>query len=379
MSEWKKCKLGEVADIIGGGTPKTEVPEYWNGLIPWITPRDLSNSKERYILRGERNISEAGLMSSSAKLIPKGSVLLSSRAPVGYLAISDCVVTTNQGFRSLVPLLNRSDTMFLYYLLKTNVDYLISQASGTTFQELAGGVLKELSFIIPPLPEQQAIAGVLSSLDDKIDLLHRQNKTLEAMAETLWRKMFVEDNTNSLPVNLGDIIIINDSKRIPLSSMQREKMKDGLLYPYYGAATIMEYINQYIFDGEYLLLGEDGTVEADNGYPVLQLATGKFWVNNHTHVLQAKKPFSNFLLYIILKNTPITHIITGAVQPKINQENLKALKITSSKDIIVNKLSVILEKYWQKIQLNNNQIRTLSQLRDILLPKLMSGEVMVKI
>jgi Type I restriction modification DNA specificity domain. len=155
-------------------------------------------------------------------------------------------------------------------------------------------------------------------------------------------------------------------------------MKDGVLYPYYGAAKVMDYINQYIFDGEYLLLGEDGTVETDDGYPVLQLATGKFWVNNHTHVLRAKKPFSNFLLYIILRNTSISHIVTGAVQPKINQENLKSLQISLTNDITVVELSTVADNFWQKIQANNFQIQTLSRLRDTLLPKLMSGEVGVK-
>ena len=178
--------------------------------------------------------------------------------------------------------------------------------------------------------------------------------------------MFVEDSTNSIIVDLGEIIVIHNSKRIPLSSMQREKIKEGVLYPYYGAATIMNYINQYIFDGEYLLLGKDGTVETDEDYPVLQLTTGKFWVNNHTHVLRTKKPFSNFLLYIILKNTPISHIVTGAVQPKINQENLTALELLSIKDIIVNELSVVVENFWHKMQANNLQIHILSNLRDTL-------------
>ena len=277
---------------------------------------------------------------------------------------------------------NLSDTDFIYYLTRWSEvrDYAEANFHGTSGRQRVPRESFDNFFLrIPPLPEQRAIADVLASLDDKIDLLHRQNKTLEGMAEALWRKMLAEDGTNSKIVNLGDLIDIHDSKRIPLSSMQREKMKDGVLYPYYGAATIMDYINQYIFDGEFLLLGEDGTVETDDGYPVLQLATGKFWVNNHTHVLQAKKPFSNFLLYIVLRNTPISHIVTGAVQPKINQENLKSLGISSPNDIIVEKLSTVVDNFWLKIQANNLQLLTLSRLRDTLLPRLMSGELRVKI
>jgi type I restriction enzyme S subunit len=237
---------------------------------------------------------------------------------------------------------------------------------------------KQIPILLPPLPEQKAIAAVLSSLDDKIDLLHRQNKTLEAMAETLFRQWFV-DEAEIKTVQLGEIIEIYDSRRIPLSSTERDKMKTGTLYPYYGAAKVMDYINDFIFDGESLLLGEDGTVQTNEGYPILQMAVGRYWVNNHTHVLSAKKPYSNFLLYSILKKASISHIVTGAVQPKINQENLKSLEIeVPSDEIIIDTVSAS-NYYWDKIQTNNDQIRTLEKLRNTLLPKLMSGEVRVAI
>ena len=191
-SGWREMKLVDVAEVVGGGTPDTKVTKYWDSKIPWITPRDLSNFSGRYISKGERGISDLDLSKSSAKILPKGSVLLTTRAPVGYLAIADDVVSTNQGFRSLIPN-QEADNLFLLYLLKQNVEYLKSQSEGTTFGELAGSTLKALSFLFPPLPEQKAIAEVLSSLDDKIDLLHRQNKTLEDIAQTLFRQWFVEE------------------------------------------------------------------------------------------------------------------------------------------------------------------------------------------
>ena len=123
----------------------------------------------------------------------------------------------------------------------------------------------------------------------------------------------------------GDVIDIYDNKRIPLSKLQRDKKKDGELYPYYGAAKIMDHINDYIFDGEYILIAEDGTVRTDEGFPVLQYATGKFWVNNHTHVIKAKAPYTDFFLLNYLSKKNIDEIVTGAVQPKINQTNLKSL------------------------------------------------------
>ncbi len=187
MNEWKECKLGDVAEIVGGGTPSTSVNEYWNGTIPWLTPRDLTGYNKTYISHGERNITEEGLRKSSTKLMPKGTVLLTSRAPIGYVAIAENEVCTNQGFKSLILNKKLGLNIFVYYWLRNNVDYLQSVGTGTTFAEISGSVLKGLDILLPPLPEQKAIAGVLSSLDDKIDLLHRQNKTLEAMAEVLFR------------------------------------------------------------------------------------------------------------------------------------------------------------------------------------------------
>ena len=239
--------------------------------------------------------------------------------------------------------------------------------------------LASFEFPLPPLPEQKAIAEVLSALDDKIDLLHRQNKTLEQMAETLFRQWFVleagEDWEEGV---LGDVIEIYDSKRVPLSKMQRNKMKEGVLYPYYGAATIMDYVNDYIFDGEYILLGEDGTVRTSEGHPVLQYATGKFWVNNHTHIFQAKPPYNNFFIWNYLSKKNIDRIITGAVQPKINQTNLKSLEFPIFPKELVSNYIEITNSQFDKINKNKAQIRTLESLRDTLLPKLMSGEIRVK-
>jgi len=177
---------------------------------------------------------------------------------------------------------------------------------------------------------------------------------------------------------LRDVINIFDSKRVPLSKMQRDKLKDGTLYPYYGAAKIMDYVNDYIFDGEYILIGEDGTVRTDCGYPILQYATGKFWVNNHTHVLQAKEPYSNYFIWNYLLEKNIDEIVTGAVQPKINQTNLKSLdfpKYSLDKVKQFNEQANVLLK---KINKNKEQIKTLESMRDTLLPKLMSGEMRIE-
>ena len=155
-------------------------------------------------------------------------------------------------------------------------------------------------------------------------------------------------------------------------------MKNGeQLYPYYGAAEIMDYIDSYLFDGEYILMGEDGTVKTDDGYPILQYATGKFWPNNHAHVLQAKSPYNNCFIWNYLKTTNIESIVTGAVQPKINQANLLSLPFYKYPIELVEMYMRITDDWWSKIMMNNKQIQALIQTRDGLLPRLMSVEVKI--
>jgi len=193
MSKWKEYLIGEIADIVGGSTPSTADPTNFDGDVPWLTPKDLSGLHDRHISRGERNLSEKGLASCSAKLLPLGAVMLSSRAPIGYLAIAKNPIATNQGFRSLI-LKQGFDSEFIYYSLKANIDELERNASGSTFKELSGSALAHIKIRIPPLPDQRAIAHILGTLDDKIELNRRMNETLEAMARAIFKSWFVDLN-----------------------------------------------------------------------------------------------------------------------------------------------------------------------------------------
>ena len=192
MSEWKEYRLSDFCEVIGGGTPSTKVDKYFNGGIPWITPRDLTNFNKRFISRGERNITELGLVNSSARILPKNSILLTSRAPIGYLAIAENQITTNQGFKSLIVNPAIADFNFVFYLIKSNIEKIKSFGTGTTFAEISGSVVKDLKFSIPDLPTQTAIAEILSSLDDKIELNNKINQELEDHAQTLFKRWFID-------------------------------------------------------------------------------------------------------------------------------------------------------------------------------------------
>lgn len=181
MGKWIECTIGDIGTVVGGATPSTKKPEnYENGHIAWITPKDLSGFSGRYISRGERNITETGLNSCSTQLLPKNSVLFTSRAPIGYVAIAENEVCTNQGFKSVIPN-EKTDYMFLYYLLKYNKENIENMGSGTTFKEVSGNTMKGISVKVPEdINEQRTIAAILSSIDDKIELNNCINKNLAA-------------------------------------------------------------------------------------------------------------------------------------------------------------------------------------------------------
>ena len=146
-------------------------------------------------------------------------------------------------------------------------------------------------------------------------------------------------------------------------------------YPYYGATSVMGYVDDYLFDGDYILLGEDGSVQDDQGYPILQRVYEKFWVNNHAHILQGVQPVNNNYLIQVLKNTKVGHIVTGAVQPKISQGNLNSLEIILPEREIIIEFQNRINETFDLLKSNNSEIEVLSKLRDLLLPKLISGEI----
>lgn len=185
MSEWIKCKISDIGIVVGGATPSTKkIENYENGTIAWITPKDLSTFSGRYIHRGERSITEIGLKSCSTQLLPRDTVLFSSRAPIGYVAIAANKLCTNQGFKSVIPNEN-VDPLFLYYLLKYNKDKIESMGSGTTFKEVSGSTMKNIEVSIPIDKKlQEKIASVLCSIDDKIELNERVNNNLAAQRTT---------------------------------------------------------------------------------------------------------------------------------------------------------------------------------------------------
>lgn len=285
------------------------------------------------------------------------------------------------------------DTKYIFYLLKNYFEpKVMGGTRGSSIPYIVMGDISNYEISLPPLPEQHRIANILSSFDNKIELLRKENNTLEDIAQSIFKEWFVKynfpnkdgkpyrDNNGKMIDSelglipegwrvgkLGEIVNCFDSKRFPLAKEIREQRKG--IYPYYGATQVMGYVDSFLFDGKYLLLAEDGSVQTEKGHPILQLIDEKFWVNNHTHVLQGKDPFTTEYLYLLMKDFNITNIITGAVQPKINQNNLLDLKIIIPNTKILAKYNLA-QYIFNEILRNKVIFQSLMEIKDNLLKEL---------
>ncbi len=266
---------------------------------------------------------------------------------------------------------------------------------------------QELSSLLIPIKskqEQKAIGELYILLSEKIELNNRINAELEAMAKTLYDYWFLQfdfPDKNGKPyktsggkmvwnealkrevpdlegwsvASLSNAVNIYDSKRIPLSNMERENKKGK--YPYYGATSVMDFIDDYIFDGEYILLAEDGSVMDEKGLPIVQFIWGKTWVNNHAHVLQPKIQSNNEFLFHLLKSISVVQIMTGSIQKKINQENLMNVKVIYPANETLDRFSKFATPIRKQLMTIYEENNKLTELRDWLLPMLMNGQVKV--
>ncbi|KKG82071.1 restriction endonuclease subunit S [Methanosarcina mazei] len=388
--EWKECKLREIAsEIKSGGTPSTKHQEYYGGIIPWLNTKEIHFNRIRDT---DIKITEGGLNNSSAKWVKENSIIVAMYgATAGKIAINKIPLTTNQACCNITPDSEKADYNFVYYNLCHRYDELVNLSCGAAQQNLNVGLITNLDIILPPITEQCAIASVLSSLDDKIDLLHRQNKTLEAMAETLFRQWFVEEADEGweedsllklirlvgggtpktsiteywdgdIPWLAGGDIAANHrsfvnhaEKRITEAGLNKSSAK---LLPKY--ATVISARGTV---GKYCLLAEPMAFSQSN-YGILPNIDDCF-----------------FFTYLLINHVveELQSSAYGSVFDTITTATFKEneVLIPTEKEIIQFEKSI--SPYFQKMFINKGQIRTLEKLRDTLLPKLMSGEVRVEL
>lgn len=271
---------------------------------------------------------------------------------------------------SLVPVAD-VDLKFAYYLvLHVGLDHL---KHGTSNPSLTRDAFGAQLFPLPPMEAQRSIAATLGALDDKIESNQRSRDGLLALAAALF-----EEACEGSPqvVTVGDVAMFHNRRRVPLSSRERSERPGP--YPYYGATGVFDFIDDFLFDQILVLVGEDGSVINPDGTPVTQYIWGKSWVNNHAHPLTGRGDVSTELLYLAIRSADARPIVTGAVQAKINMGNLKSLVVelppAKKLPLLQTRLAELFTLYRQR----TDESKMLADLRDTLLPELLSGRIRVQ-
>lgn len=380
-SKWTYRPLGELVSFASGGTPSKKRDDYWGGTIPWISAKTL---KTENIDTSDLFITEEGLKAGS-KIAPKGSILLLTRGSGLFNGIPIARVEKDVAFNQDIKCLDsygEVENEFIFYWLLSQKDYLMAKVgvTGIGAGKFDLDFLQKLMIPIPSERERKSIVGFANSISEKIRCNAKVNDNLLWQAQALYKDRFIDLKpfNGKMPPDwqlgtVSEIIELHDSKRIPLSSRERANLTK--IYPYYGATSVMDYVDRYLFDGIYLLLGEDGTVVDDKGFPILQYVEGKFWVNNHAHIITGKNGFTVETLYLLFSLTNVRSIVTGAVQPKISQANLNNVSVVIPSKAELSTFNSIVQPIFSQIRNLRAESDRLTSTRDILLPRLMSGEI----
>ena len=389
MAEWVERKISDIGTVVGGATPSTKKPEnYEDGEIAWITPKDLSTFSGRYIERGERNITEIGLKSCSTQLLPPNTVLFSSRAPIGYVAIAANEVCTNQGFKSVIPNEN-TDPLFLFYLLKYNKDKIEGMGSGTTFKEVSGNTMKNIVVNVPTDKKvQEKIAAILGSIDDKIEENEQINNNLLEQVLAIYRHHFV-DTTNELrqTCRADEYFDISIGKTPPRKEPQwfSTNPKDVTWVSISDMGTCGLYISESseqltreAIDRHNVKIVPDNTVLLSFKLTVGRIAItdGEITTNEAIAHFKTDKKEINEYLYCYLKCFNYqTMGSTSSIATAVNSKIIKGMPFVVPTDEEITEFHSLAAPMFAKIKANQAEIRNLTSLRDTLLPKLMSGEL----
>ena len=353
----------------GGFKPKSGQEKYYDGPVP---PGFLLRAGDVVVAMTEQ---VQGLLGSSAT-IPTDHIYLHNQR-IGLVQI------TNSHLLNL---------RFVYHLMNTERvrDQLQATATGAKIRHTAPERIMAVKVLLPNVAIQRRVAAILDTLDDLIANNRRRVEVLEEMARAIYREWFVnfryhghekapfvDSPLGPIPHGwsvkpLGEISKNFDRLRRPLSRATRQERVGSV--PYYGAAKLIDWVDNWIFDGEYLLFAEDGSVQTPDGFPVLQLVEGKFWANNHTHILQGLGVSTRFL-YLASARHPIAGHVTGAAQPKITQANLNRIPLvvgsTETHHAFDDAVDPLFDE-WRELRL---EIDRLLSIRDLLLPKLVTGEI----
>lgn len=400
---WDKVFLSDIMDIIGGGTPKTTIEEYWNGDINWISVKDF-NGDSKYITDTEKTITELGLNKSSTKLLQKNDIIISARGTVGALGMISKPMAFNQSCYGLRAK-SHINSDFLFYLLKNSIRILQNNTHGSVFNTITRNTFDTIEVKVPDINEQKAIADILSALDDKIELNHQMNETLEEMAQALFKRWFVDfefPNEDGQPYKSSDGEMVESELGMIPKGWKNGQLED--ICGYSSNKIMIEKLdkNNYI-STENMLPNKGGIIEA-SGLPTTSKVTSFnigdtlisnirpyfkkiYYCNqnggcsNDVLCFNPKLKDYTYCLYLYLyEDNFFDYMMSGSKGTKMPRGDKKQIMrypiVIANSDIYL-KFNKIVSPMFEKLLTLKEENKNLIKLRDTLLPKLMSGEIRV--
>lgn len=356
-----KYKLSEIMTIIGGGTPKTSIPEYWNGDIPWLSVKDFNNDN-RYVYDTEKKITQKGLENSSTKLLEKDDIIISARGTVGELAMIPFPMAFNQSCYGLRANPQIVESAYLYYLLKNTVNELKNNTHGSVFATITKDTFSAVEVEIPQIKEQIKISSILKNIDDKIALNQQINNNLEQQAQAIYTLLFIENRNPQWKEGLlSDLIAIKYGK-------DHKKLNDGI-YPVYGSGGIMRFVEKPLYTGESVLIPRKGTLNN------VMYVNGAFWSVDTMFYTEMLCPNVAKFVYHFIKGVDLASLNAGSAVPSMTTKILNAMKLYIPDNKTLQRFEEIVKPMYQMMEENEKQSLNLASIRNILLPRLMSGEI----
>lgn len=315
---WVETSLGEIADVIGGGTPSTTIPEYWDGDIVWLTPTEITSQDGKVVLDSIRKITDLGFKNSGAQMLPKDSVILTSRASVGYVALAGQELCTNQGFQSLIPK-HSVLAKFLMFWIQQNRSEFESRSAGSTFKEISKSNVKSIKIELPSLPEQKRIVDLISSVDAYIEALQQELEIAKRSRNAVLHELLTAGGDDWVEHKLIDMFEIYQPQTIAKSLMS----EDGEFIVFGANGPIGRYHEFNHDEPEVVVTCRGATCGTINMTPP------KTWITGNAMVVSPKTSgvSKEFLYWALVTGVDIQSVISGSAQPQITREGLAPVKI----------------------------------------------------
>ena len=344
MSE--KIKLGELGEIVSGSTPKTNIKEYWDGEILWITPAEIQED-DYYIADTQRRITDLAVEKTNLKLLPKGTVLLSSRAPIGKVAICDNDMYCNQGFKNII-CSDRLENRYVYYFLKHNIEYIKSLGRGATFKEISKGIVEKLEIPYREKKEQIEIANKLDKITEILKIRKQQIKQFDEIIKSQFVEMFENENYEKLSGK--ELFSFSSGKFLEAS----KRLEQGV--PVYGGNGIAWYTDKPLIDFNTIVIGRVGAYCGN-----VKLIKEPVWItDNAIFIKQFKKDVYNIdFLYYMMELIDFSRFAQFSGQPKITQKPLEEFNYVLPPIELQNQFANIVKQIdKQKFEIENSLKKT---------------------